>query len=156
MVKIADIMRLEAPSILDGQPLPPIIDSHLQLAVSIFDLNKISFRQNIKRTFLLAGGVGGVGLIVASLESILNVGIWAQVSAWAVGGVAGGLAGPLGVVGGVGVCIMIMWRLLSKMSPHQRVIKCHTIVTKAIDKWVKDGSKGDKKELPKKQKSEWL
>ncbi|WP_300908405.1 hypothetical protein [uncultured Desulfovibrio sp.] len=144
MVKIADIMRYEAPSILDGQKLPNIIDDNLQFAIKILDLNIISSREHMKKLFLLVSCFFGVAVIVASLGLMLNAGIFSQLWAWAFGGVAGGISGPLGVVGGLAICIIIIWKLQSKRTPQQMAIRCHTIVTKAINEWAKDDNKCSK------------
>lgn len=138
MVRIADVMRFDARSLLDGRPLPMIIETGLELAIAIVNPNKIAQKEGIKKAMALAGGIGGAGIIVAFLIPILypvmGAGLWYGI----VGGIAGGIAGPIGIVGGAGICLGAVCVFFQKMSPNRRAASAHMIVQEAINKWVKE------------------
>lgn len=138
MVRIVDVMRFDAPHLLDGKPLPTIIDAGLELAIAMVNPNKVSQREGLKKVFSLAVGAGGVGVIASFLIPMLYPVFGASIVTFFAGGIAGGLTGPLGIIGGSFISLGALLKYLQKMTPEQRAVKCHTVVQEAINKWVKE------------------
>lgn len=139
--RIADIMRFDARPILDGKSLPQIIDVSLELAIGIFDPNNISRRETMKKALSLAGGAGGIGIIATCLYPILFPSIWTRIAVFFSGGIAGGLRGPLGIIGGGVLFLASVYKGFQKLTPNERIAKCHKLVMDAINEWINEGRK---------------
>ncbi len=123
--------------------LPPTIDVGLQMAIAALDPNKERMKANLKKSVSLAGGAGGLSLIWICLGQLLNPGVVATVVAFFAGGIAGGILAPIGIVGGISLIVASLYSSMQKMTPQERTVKCHSVVMKAIDRWIKYGDKTD-------------
>ena len=100
-------------------------------------------KANVKKSVSLAGGAGGASLVWICLGQIINPGILASAAAIFTGGIAGGILAPVGIIGGVSLIVASLYSTMQKMTPQERTVKCHAMVMRAIDKWIKYGDKTD-------------
>lgn len=143
MNAIVNILRTDGPDIMGYAALPPTIDVGLQMAIAALDPNKERMKANLKKSVSLAGGAGGLSLIWICLGQLLNPGVVATVVAFFAGGIAGGILAPIGIVGGISLIVASLYSSMQKMTPQERTVKCHSVVMKAIDRWIKYGDKTD-------------
>lgn len=139
MVRIADAVRVEGPSIISRRFLPEQIEAGLDLAIAAVDPNKARFEQNVKKGLVLALGSGGISLAWVSFGGMVSPGIWALIVAFFAGGVAGGPFAILGVTAGLSVAAAATYVGYQKISPGERAAKAHALVMKSIDMWIQDG-----------------
>lgn len=143
MNAIVNALRIEGPDIMGYAALPPTIDAGLQVAIAALDPNKERMKANLTKSVSLAGGAGGLSLIWICLGQILNPGVVATVVAFFAGGIAGGILAPVGIIGGISLIVASLYSSMQKMTPQERTVKCHSVVMKAIDRWIKYGDKTD-------------
>lgn len=136
MNAIVNILRTDGPDIMGYAALPPTIDAGLQMATAILDPNKERMKANVKKGVSLAGGAS---LVWICLGQILNPGILASAAAI----FTGGILAPVGIIGGVSLIVASLYSTMQKMTPQERTVKCHAMVMRAIDKWIKYGDKTD-------------
>lgn len=140
MERIGNLMRIEGRQILDGEPLPAIINESLVQSADLLYPHKKTIYETIRLTLWICASLIVLIFLLIPLSSVVDQGTIKAVAASWSGKSTGGIWGHIGALAGVVTLVFMMWKVSRKITPQHKAVQCQDLVVGAIRSWVARGN----------------